>query len=260
MKILYAAGNRVGSYEQLKRYIPLFKNSKHDFFISGYKKHLKDINADFCLDSLLDFSNPNGYISFNGNYFYYSKELNKLDLDIVISDFDIHTSLYAIDKNIPLWQVSPAILYHGLPLLLKREIGVHKYNSNIISGDRARHQYIKNILNNSSRKLILSHLCDIEHPPELLDKYEWCRPEFKLNYDEGSEKIISSNGTGVSLADAFYNEKFTELNMSEIDVETITGISCNSYFNLGKLSPVTSVKKINININYNVKFLMELLK
>lgn len=259
MHILYAAGNREGAYEQLKRYLPLFRASSHQFKISGYKKHLRELNADYCLDALLNFSNPNGSVSFNGNFAYYGKEISKFAPDLVISDFDIHTSIYAIDKNIPLWQVSPALLYYGLPDATKRAIGIHKYNSNIISGDRARHQYIKSILNNSERRLVVSHLCDMTNPPELTMGYEWCRPEFELKKDVLPR--VASNGTAASLADAFYNEQHTLLKLSELDIETITGIYCNEYFELGQLEPYNKqTQKVNITINNNTKFLMELLK
>lgn len=258
MRILYAAGNREGSYEQLKRYLPLFKQSSHEFLIAGYKKHLRELNADFCLDALLNFTNPNGSVSFNGNFTYYTKEINKFNPDIIISDFEIYTSIYAIERNVPLWQVSPALLYYALPDQLKRNIGIHKYNSNLISGDRARHQYIKNILINSQRKLVLSHLCDLEHPPELINGYEWCRPEFQIIYNDTNQ--THSNGTGVSLADAFYNQQFTKLKISHPDIETITGISCNIYFELGQLELNNATSKnIFININNDVKFLMELI-
>ncbi len=258
MRILYVAGNREGSYEQLRRYLPLFRESSHQFKIAGYKRSLRDLNADYCLDALLNFTNPNGSISFNGNFAYYGKEISKFNPDIIISDFDIYTSIYAIDRNIPLWQVSPALLYYALPDKEKRAIGIHKYNSNIISGDRARHQHIKNILNNSERKLVISHLCDIENPPELSVGYEWCRPEFELK--DSVLSSVESAGTSTSLADAFYNEQYTLLKLQNPDVETVTGIYCNSYFGLGQLEPQTKQNIINININLDTKFLMELIK
>ncbi len=259
MRILYVAGNREGSYEQLKRYLPLFRVSSHQFKIAGYKKSIKELNADYCLDALLNFTNPNGSISFNGNFAYYGKEISKFRPDLIISDFDIHTSVYAIDKNIPLWQVSPALLYYGLSDSAKRAIGVHKYNSNLISGDRARHQYIKSILNNSERRLVVSHLCDIPSPPELTRGYEWCRPEFELK--QNILPRVQSNGTAATLADAFYNEQQTLLKLSELDIETITGIYCNDYFELGQLEPYNKkLTTVNIDIKNDVKFLMELIK
>jgi hypothetical protein len=256
-RFLYVAGNREGSYEQLKRYLRLFKQPKHQFKIAGYKNSLKEINADYCLDALLNFTNPNGPISFNGNFAYYGKEISKFKPDLIISDFDIHTSIYAIDKGIPLWQVSPALLYYGMSESLKRSVGIHKYNSNLISGDRARHQYIKSILLNSQRKLVISHLCDIEHPPELSYGYEWCRPEFELSDLCGAE----SNGTETSLSDVFYNGKYASMKLSQLDIETITGIYCNIHFELGQLEQNNKLSNtINININNNAKFLMELIK
>src|ERR1700686_268062 len=109
MRILYTAGNRVGSLNQLQRYLPEFEKSKHQFKIAAYKKSIGDLNCDYCLDSLLNFTNAKQTISFNGNYSYYSQEIKKFAPDLVISDFDIHSSILAIEQNIPLWQVSPML-------------------------------------------------------------------------------------------------------------------------------------------------------
>lgn len=257
MKILYSAGNRPGSYQQLKRYYPILQKD-HQVKFCSYKSSIKELNIDYCLDSLLNFSKPNAGISFNGNFSYLSKEIEKFKPELLISDFELYTSIIAMEQNIPIWQVSPMLLYYGLSKQLKTDLGIHKYNSHIISADRGKHQYIKNILNNSKIKIIVSHLCDIENKPDLLPGYQWCRPEFILNQIEN--EIVYSDGMAYNLADNFYNQKYTIINSTHQDLETAIGSSVTEYFGLGQNnSQAVEVKKMNIKINEEVKFLGEML-
>lgn len=254
MRILYAAGNREGSYQQLKRYLPLFNKSEHQFQIAGFKKSLKELSADYCLDALLNFRYHQESILFNGNFPYYQKEILKFKPDLIISDLEIYTSLIAIDNNIPLWQVSPALIYYGTV----EKFGIRKYNKKLIKA-RPTHKYIKTILSNSKKKLIVSHLSDIENGPDLLPGFEWCRPEFKLNQENTFP--LKSTGIEAELADAFYNERFTLLEISKSDIEDICGVYFNIHYGLGQLEADSlDIKKINIKINDNTKFLMELIK
>jgi hypothetical protein len=258
-RILYAAGNREGSYYQLERYLPLFKGSGHAFQIAGYKKSLRNLNADYCLDALLNFANPNGPVSFNGNFSYYTREIEKFNPNLIISDLEIYTSLYAIEKSIPLWQVSPTMLYYALPKSIKEHCKINSFNLKLISGDRTKDRDIQYILNNSQRRMVLSHLCDIEKSPQLLYGYEWIRPEFKLV--ENSTIYTKTQGFGVNLADAFYNGQYTMLQSKIPDIETATGINANIYFGLGQLEiDNLNLKPIKINPNDRVKFLMEQLE
>lgn len=252
-RILYVAGNREGSYYQLKRYLPLFLASKHTFQIAGYKSSVKELNADYCLDSLLSFTRPNEGINFNGNFSYYSKEVSKFSPDLVISDFDIYSSILAVEKNIPLWQVSPGLLYYSLPAPMKEKTGISMFNKRFVGKNRT---YIDNILNNSTRKMILSHLCDIADYPKISSGFEFCRPEFVLDEDRSS--IASSVGLATELADAFYNERYTLLNLKWQDIETVSGIYGNIHYDLGQFDfDELEQKKIKIQINESVRFLME---
>src|SRR5277367_870732 len=100
MKILYAAGNRSGSFFQMKRFLDTIQN--HTVKIAAYKKSSGNINIDYTLDALLNFSGHNENIAFNGNFIYYCKEIERFAHDLIISDFEIYTSIYAIEHNIPI--------------------------------------------------------------------------------------------------------------------------------------------------------------
>ena len=255
MRIFYAAGNREGSYSQLKRYLPLLKKSGHEFKVAGYQKSIKNLSADYCLDALLNFLKPKDG-SFNGNFAYYGKELEKFKPDLVLSDLEVFTSLHAIEYGFPLWQIGPALLYYGLSDSIKRATGIGKFNHTIL-GSSSNQKHITRVLQYSQRKLIISHLCDIKEKPELITGYEWCRPEFQLS--EGPE-VIRSNGTGISLADAFYNQQYALLNLLESDIETVPGVYSNVYFGLGQLEDYRlDQKKIDVNVDNKIKFLMEMI-
>jgi hypothetical protein len=256
LKILYASGNHANSYHQLSRYLPLFHKSKHQFQVACYKQSLGNLTADYCLDALLNFIRPSDHISYNGNYSYYCKELLKFKPDLIISDLEIYTSIFAIEQNIPLWQVSSSLLYYALPKTLKQKIGLHKYHAQLISGNRKIHQYIRNILNQSTRKFVLSHLCDIPNSPKLSAGFEWCRPEFQLSNSE--TRSIYTNGLTTTLSDAFYNQKYPMIINPLQDIETLANHYVNQYFDLNGSNRNQS-KDPEIQINSDVKFLMEML-
>jgi hypothetical protein len=99
MKILYAAGNRLGSYYQLKRFLNSVSKQNHNIKIAAYKNSTGDLNTDYTLDCLLNFTSPHTTFSFNGNYTYYSNEIKRFNPDLIISDFEIYTSIIAAQNK-----------------------------------------------------------------------------------------------------------------------------------------------------------------
>jgi hypothetical protein len=188
MKILYAAGNRLGSFFQLKRFLDSVKDQNHKIKIAAYKKSMGTLDIDYTLDSLLNFSSPESGMSFNGNYKYYYNEIKRFAPDLIISDFEIYTSIIALEANIKLWQVSPVLLYNALYDELKNMLGIYKNHAYLVAHNLVKKEYLNHILNNSDKKFVLSHLCDIESPPILLTGYEWARPEFILG-NKSNDKI-----------------------------------------------------------------------
>jgi hypothetical protein len=186
MKILYAASNRLGSYYQLKRFLQSVQHKNYNIKIATFKKSLGDLNADYMLDSLLNFTNPEE-ISFNGNYVYYYNEIKRFNPDLIISDFEIFTSTIALELNIKLWQFSPINLYYGIDNNIKYNLGIHKNYFHLLDSSPKKNGYILNILNNSNRRFILSHIADTSHHKIIANNYEWARPNFILG--DASENI-----------------------------------------------------------------------
>jgi hypothetical protein len=188
MKILFAAGNRIGSYFQFKRFYDTIKEKDHIVKIAAYDNFHGDF--DFNLSSVLNFLKPNT-ISFNGNYSYLHNEIKRFAPDLVLSDLEIFCSMIAIELNIKLFQCSPILLYYGINNELKNKLSIYKNYSYLFNSNKRKIEYINYILNNSDKKLVYSHLCDITSPPKLNEGFEFVRPDFLLDDDKINLDIIA---------------------------------------------------------------------
>lgn len=310
MKILYAAGNRIGSYHQLKRFLSSI-SKKHIIKTAAYKVSIGGLNIDYNLSSLLNITNPDSKLSFtNGNYIYYRKEIERFAPDLIISDADFYSSVLAGELKIKLWQVSPLNIYYALDKKIKQKIPIHKNYLYLLENNQKRGNYTKYILNNSDKIFVLSHLCDCKYPPPLSSGFEYMRPSFVLgngnnnienliilsktnkniideyknkssvlfsdfpferynkmvvedinnetiyqNYLDGCKNFIT-DGTAAFLADAFYNQKFTNIIPNYEDIESIICSYMNEYYGVGKIG-FSNPSDIDIVLDDKVKFLSE---
>lgn len=261
MKILYAAGDRDGSYLQLKRYLPLFQSSHHEWKISGYKTSLKELSADWFLDAMLDFRDRSGPVNFNGNFAYYGREVAKFAPDLIISDVDIYTSLIAIELKTRLWHISPALLHYALYHETLKAFKSMKFLGSLykVHSEITKAHYIRSVIAHAEKNLVASHLADIPFPPELQPGFEWIRPEFNLDDKYNAE--AESRSTMMELADNFYNSRFSMIDYHVADIETSTAVAASIHYGLGQFRARTKPSKpIEVNLSENVPFLMELLK
>jgi hypothetical protein len=255
VNILYAAGNRPGSFHQMERFLQSVKKQNHTIKLAAFKSSMGNLPIDYTLDCLLNFTNTNSNISFNSNYNYYYNEIKRFAPDLIISDFEIYTSIIAIEANIKLWIASPVLLFYALKKRLKDEIGIYKNYSYLFNAKSTKKNYVRYILHNSDKLFVMSHLCDLKDKPTLLPKYEWIRPEFILL---DNDYTITSDGAASPLADAFYNQMYCISSPRYDDIESIICSFVNVYYNLGS-NVQTLPKQIDIEIDDNVKFLSEYL-
>lgn len=234
MKILYSAGNRLGSYYQLKRFLESIKNKNHIVKIAAFKKSLCNLNADYMLDSLLNFTNPGGPVSFNGNYSYYRNEIKRFNPDLIISDYEIYTSMLATELKIKLWQYSPINIYHALDKKTKQNIGIHKNYSHLIESNHKKSEYVDYVMSYSSRKFALSHLCDCDNRPELIG-FEWARPSFILGEDvDVCKYVIALAASNKKIIDEFKNKDailLTPYALEKYDTMKVADIDSDHYKN-----------------------------
>lgn len=248
MKIFYAAGNRLGSYYQLKRFLSSTFSLNHDIRIAAYKNSLQDLNTDYTLDCLLNFTSNSSSITFNGNYGYYSNEIKRFNPDLIISDFDPYTSIIAIELNITLWQYSPTNLYYALSKEQKREIEVRKHNTWLLEESPDRNEYIKEIFAASDRNFVLSHVCDCETPIPLINGFEYVRPSFVLGTNNNTaDTVIATAQTNMDTINDFKNKNailfspytfqhYNRLQVKDINNETEYSNSledCNTFITDG---------------------------
>ncbi len=174
MKILYAVNNRKGGQLQLARFLS-FNQDNWQIKIAGHNKSCPAINLDWTLDALQNMFDLE-HVSFdNDNLRTYYEQVKSFAPDLIISDLEVYTSYIGNQLGIPVWQVSPSLLYYGVDPLIKSEINVFKHYSYLFNRQNATDNILHAILGNSDRKLIPSHFGDAGSV-KLNQGYEWIRP------------------------------------------------------------------------------------
>ena len=232
MRILYAANNNFNSYFQLKRFISSIKHKDIEIKVAGYKSSMGDLNIDYTLDALLNFTNPDANISFNGNYTLLYHEIKRFSPDLIISDLEIYTSIIASEMNIPLWVVSPFLLYIALYKKTLYNISINKKYSYLFTKNFRKKSFLNFIIKNADRRFIVSHLCDTNIEFDLKEGFEFVRPDFVLADNisntidyvivaKNNKKIIDiyKNENAVMLTDYIY-EQYKQLKLYSMYNET----------------------------------------
>lgn len=251
LKILYAADNRPSSFYSLKRFLDVY-GKFYDIRIAAYTKSVGNLVVNWNLDALLDFRGKCANISLrNSNYALYAREIRRFAPNLVISDLEIYTSNIAIDAGIHVWQVSPLLLYYGT----EDKLNIYKYYGATFFKDTGRLQYTNYILNNSSKRLVFSHLSDLHNRPILKNSYEWVRPNYELLE---TNTLLTLRGDEISLADSYYSNLYNVIDTDYTDHEAIICSKYNIHYNLSGEKSKTS--KFETTINSDVKFLSQYLK
>lgn len=196
-KIVYAISNSDSSKYQLKRFLEETVNKPFHIKIAAYKESSpKGINIDWtlnCLQNLYDpnimsLQNKNYNILFNKllkneTYMVYFDQIKSFNPDLIISDFEFFTSHIATLLNKRIWQCSPSILKHALPVNQKRKLDGIRYYSYFVNREAIKIDREKNMISNADRKLIYSYLGDANFNFLLNDGFEWIRPYHKIGDD-----------------------------------------------------------------------------
>jgi hypothetical protein len=229
MKILFGAGNFIGSNIMLSRF--LNHTDEHDVRIAAYYRnhqYLKSI--DWCLDAIQVRCEPNyfkdkygvaGPPVDHGMSDMIINDLLEWGPELVISDCEFFTAMVAKVLEIPLWYCSPMLQMIGIEHERK------ELNTKIMDTIRL---YIKS-LPQGDAYLVYSPLCDISARPLLKRGFEWVRPyttspkELTSEIDISNiQRLIPENSlvtTGETsfVSDCLYSGKsfFISPNPSEIE-------------------------------------------
>jgi len=288
-KILYAAGDRPSSKFNLIKFKQYCSRPGIQLIVSSYSSLGEE--ADYNLDILLDcLSGRCLYNTKSHSYQKYANWIKENSPNLIISDLEFFTSFAAIEFQIPCWQVSPLLLYYALPKKIKDCFKIHRDYKSLFNTQNGNKSYINYIINNSDRRMILSHFCDSPLFSDISQGYEWVRPDYDLldevekngylidaeintknlnivrgsGYDfyngkfENYTKYVS-DGKTVFLADAFYNQKQVIMSPNYGDMECLLNYKIYEYYgfckNVNNLYKKTETP--DIVINDSVKFLKE---
>ena len=174
MKILFGAGNNLGSNIMLSRF--LHHAQDHDVRIAAYyRNHQYLQNIDWCLDALQVRCEPNYFKDKYGiagppvDHFLADMIINDLlewGPELVISDCEFFTAMIAKVLEVTLWYCSPMLQMIGIEHERK------ELNTKIMDTTKL---YLNN-LPRGDAYLIYSPLCDISARPLLKRGFEWVRP------------------------------------------------------------------------------------
>lgn len=176
IKIIYAAGNSLNAKIQMYRFLDAVQDKPYTIKLASYINSAPNIHIDWSLDSLLNVYDPSQKYLDNDNYHNYIEQIKIFGPDLIISDFEYFTSYAGMHLQIPVWQYTSQILNQAV--LEKHKYSVKNYTrfSYLLSNNSVKNQKINNFIQNSNRRLVCSHLGDVEDSMSLHPEYEWIRP------------------------------------------------------------------------------------
>jgi hypothetical protein len=254
-RIIYSAGNRIGSRLQLTRFIKHIDND-YELKIAGHIKSTYDIpHVDWLLNSKVNDSNIENII----------KDVIEFNPDLIISDNEYLFGRIANEINIPLWYCSPLNLIDGIEFK-GRSIYSYFY-----------HEYKVHKLPQAEKYLIYSPFCDIKNEPKLKNGYEWVRPYFEesitltveeierkknlnkiFKYVKAQNDYTFTDGNTDIISDSFYNNKKIIVSPKIKNVESLVNAELiDRYgigYNLGQVELMNMLAIEKIENAYNKKY------
>lgn len=242
LKILYAAGNNSESKIQLARFLQAIEGLPYKIKIAAYKASSpKNTLIDWTLDCLLNIFDPFKINANNSNFKIYYEQVKYFAPDLIISDLEYFTSYIASTLNVKMWNCSSSLINYGVTDKSKHDVGLKKYYKNLFVNFIFSKDKINNIIFNTNRNLVYSHLGDIEDGPELIDKFEWVRPY----YPEGKISIpCQRNIIGISSSN---NKKILSLIKNYPDSVMFSNFKKETYKNV-IMKDISSIDEYACNL------------
>lgn len=230
MRILFGAGNFIGSNIMLSRF--LHHAQEHEIRIAAHYRNHRYLNSiDWCLDAL--------HIRCEKNYFkdrygiagppvnhdltdMIISDLMEWEPELVISDCEFFTAMVAKVLEVPLWYCSPMLQMIGI------EHERRAINTKIMDAIKVSIE----ALPKGEKYFVYSPLCDVSARPILKPGYEWIRPysvspkeftseDFNISSLQRliPENSLVTTGETSFISDCLYSGKslFISPNPSEIE-------------------------------------------
>lgn len=264
MKILYGAGNFIGSNIMASRFVQ--NSPSHDIRIAAYyRNHTYLHSINWCLDSLYHcirvgernyFEQKHGYPGPFVNHALADliiEDLLSWKPELVISDCEFFTATVAKVLEIPLWYCSPMLQLIGMEREYK-ELNTKIFNKTKI--------YLKS-LPKANEYFIYSSLCDISSRPILKKGFEWIRP-YSISPDSNllstekdsclpiilkaiPDKAILSTGETSFVSDCIYSGKTVFISPNQTEPEQLLNAQLLQWYgvakNIGRSNNIDFVKR-----------------
>jgi hypothetical protein len=239
MKILFSAGNYIGSNLMLSRFL---HHTSHEIRIATYyRNHQYLHHIDWSLDALLGSSrkyfDKHGFTgpkvnSYNVDLFI--DDLLQWQPDLVINDCEIITALITKILDIPLWYCSPLLQLTGI---------IHNNGFNLYEFSKTIFDI--NQLPKGDLYLVYSPLCDIASRPLLKTGYEWIKPYYQspkeittenINFEKMQylfKDVVINTGETSILSDHFYSGKSVLISPNPGELEQLLNARLFNWYGAG---------------------------
>ena len=256
MKILFGAGNFIGSNIMLSRFLQHAQG--HDIRIAAHYRNNKYLRSvDWCIDALSVRGEVNYFKDKYGvagppvDHFLADMIINDLlewEPELVISDCEFFTAMVAKVLEVPLWYCSPMLQITGI------EHDKRELNTKIMD----TYKLYLELLPHGDAYLVYSPLCDISARPILKKGFEWIRPYSSGPKELTTENILIENiqrlvppnslvttGETSFVADCLYSGKSILISPNPSEIEQVLNAQLLQWYGVG----------INIGRSTNMNFI-----
>lgn len=250
MKILYAASENENAKIQLARFMQAMEGKPFTIKVAAYKKSSPLIHIDWTLDCLKNIFKPDYVTLDNDNFVTYYDQVKYYKPDLIISDLEYYTSYIASVLGIPLWQCSSSLVNFALTNDYKYNLGIFKRYAYLFNKNPLHVQRMLNIMDNSNRIFLYSHLGDCQNPPEIKEGFEWVRPYHQV----GKNSVLCKHN--VVAGTLGNNKKILSLLKQYSDSVCFTEFMGESYEN-PRLKDISDQDEFTCNLRNSNLFVCE---
>jgi hypothetical protein len=239
LKILYASSQKTGTNEQLNRFLQAIVPSNYIVKIAAYYGVRCIRPVDWILNALHDVFCFDRFSMDGDNLEIYYQQIKNFHPDLIISELEPFTSHVAALLQLPIWQISPFLLWEGWDG--SHPIGLERRYQHLLP-EIKEHRRMLAMLAASNANLICSHLGDLAEPPRIKSGFDFIRPYHFIghhsvpcqhrvvgittNNNRALIRLLSSYDDAILFTDVL-SEMFPQLTLK--DAKNAAEYSCNLF-------------------------------